>query len=52
MSSQTAEIIDDEKYLPENPWICNIPVLIAVIIFVLDIWQAVSLLQEMNLCGF
>ena len=30
MSSQTAEIIDDEKYLPETPWICNITVLIAV----------------------
>ena len=36
MSSQTAEIIDDEKYLPKNPWVCNIPVMIAVIVFVLD----------------
>ncbi len=36
MSAQTTEIIDEEKYLPENPWLCNIPVLIAVIVFVLD----------------
>lgn len=31
-----AEINDDEKYLPKNPWLCNLPVLMAVIVFVLD----------------
>ena len=36
MSAQTTEISEEEKYLPENPWVCNIPVMIAVIVFVLD----------------
>ena len=37
MSSQTVETIEDEeKYLPKNPWLCNLPVMIAVIVFVLD----------------
>ena len=37
MSAQTVETIeDDEKYLPKNPWLCNLPVMIAVIVFVLD----------------
>ena len=31
-----AEIYDDEKYLPKHPWICCIPVMMAVIIFALD----------------
>jgi len=31
-----AEINDDEKYLPKNPWLCSLPVMMAVIIFALD----------------
>ena len=37
MSSQTTQIEDDEnKYLPEHPWICCIPVLLSVFIYVID----------------
>ena len=31
-----AEINEDEKYLPKHPWICCIPIMMAVIIFALD----------------
>ena len=56
-----AQMDDDEKYLPANPWISAIPTLLAVFIYVIDgtianvalpIWQEVSLLLVMRVCGF
>ncbi len=37
MSVQTTQVEDDEnKYLPENPWLSCAPVLLAVFVFVMD----------------
>ena len=37
MSAQTIQTEDDEnKYLPENPWLSCLPVLLAVFVFVMD----------------
>ncbi len=36
MSSQVQEIEDENKYLPKNPWIACMPILMAVFIYVMD----------------
>ena len=37
MSTQvTTETFDDEKYLPKNPWISTLPVLLACFVYVMD----------------
>lgn len=36
MSAQTTAIEDDNKYLPEHPWISCSPILLAVFIYVMD----------------
>ena len=36
MSTQTISKEDDEKYLPEHPWICCMPILLAVFVYVMD----------------
>jgi len=36
MSTQQTQIDDENKYLPEHPWICAIPTLLAVFIYAID----------------
>ena len=36
MSTQVIAEDDENKYLPEHPWISSIPVLVAVFIYVID----------------
>ena len=36
MSTQAITEDDENKYLPENPWLCCAPILMAVFIYVMD----------------
>ena len=36
MSAQTTQNEDENQYLPENPWLACMPVLLAVFVYVMD----------------